>query len=81
MSIRLRKVDGHLVALCAARSEPKEGDIYLGDEVHHALNNKFSQDFNSEAVFPRAEDSQDNARREQEESNNAYRTEWDKRYA
>lgn len=44
MAIRLRKVKGHLVALCAAASVAKPGDIYLDDAQHEALVNKFARD-------------------------------------
>ena len=46
MAIRLRRVNGVDVALCAVESDEKEGDIYLHDGWHHALTNKFSLDFN-----------------------------------
>lgn len=42
MAIRLRKVNGSLVALCAAETDPKEGDTYLDDGVHYALAAKFA---------------------------------------
>lgn len=45
MAIRVRKTGKKLVALCAAKSEPMEGDLYLDDNVHHALSNKFEDDF------------------------------------
>ena len=46
MSIRVRRMDdGCLVALCAAKSDEKEGDIYLDDEVHYALSQKFWRDY------------------------------------
>lgn len=45
MAIRIRDIDGKKVALCAAKSEPKDGDIYLDDSVHHALTTKFGLDF------------------------------------
>lgn len=51
MSIRIRKIEGKLVALCAAKSEPKEGDIYLDDNAHHALYKKFYKDFESEGLI------------------------------
>jgi len=51
MAIRLRKIDGKLVALCAAKSEEKIGDIYLDDECHHALTTKFGLDFYSEGFL------------------------------
>lgn len=45
MAIRIRKVDGHLFALCATETNPEEGDLYLDDNVHHALSEKFYADF------------------------------------
>lgn len=45
MAIRIRDIDGKTIALCAAKSEPKEGDIYLDDNAHHALTTKFGLDF------------------------------------
>jgi len=45
MSIRLRVIDGKMGALCAAESSPEEGDIYLDDNAHHALTEKFESDF------------------------------------
>ena len=44
MAIRIRKVDGHFVALCAAETKPEPGDLYLDDNVHHALSGKFYSD-------------------------------------
>ena len=45
MAIRVRKIKDKLVALCAAEYQEKEGDIYLDDNVHHALTLKFMADF------------------------------------
>ena len=45
MAIRIRRRDGGLVALCAAETKPKHDDIYLDDNVHHALSKKFEEDF------------------------------------
>lgn len=45
MAIRIRKVDGHIVALCAAETKPELGDLYLDDTVHHALYDKFHDDY------------------------------------
>ncbi|MEE9510461.1 MAG: hypothetical protein V3V81_08205 [Candidatus Bathyarchaeia archaeon] len=45
MAIRVREVNGHLVALCAAETKPEPGDLYLDDTVHHALNDKFYADY------------------------------------
>lgn len=48
MSIRIRRINGVLVALCAAKTKDLEGDIYLRDESHHALMVKFTVDLESE---------------------------------
>ena len=45
MAIRIRKVDGHTIAVCAACTKPKDGDIYLDDAAHGALSGKFALDF------------------------------------
>ena len=45
MAIRIRKVKDHTIAVCAAYTEPKEGDIYLDDAAHGALSGKFGLDF------------------------------------
>lgn len=46
MAIRIRKVNDYIIALCAVESNEKEGDIYLDDNIHHALATKFSEDWN-----------------------------------
>jgi len=48
MAIRIRKINeqGHLGALCAAETEPEEGDLYLDDGIHQALAEKFWKDWN-----------------------------------
>ena len=51
MAIRIRDIDGCVVALCAAKTEHKNGDIYLDDNAHHALTTKFSVDFESEGFM------------------------------
>ena len=48
MAIRIREINEHTVALCAAKTQPKEGDIYLHDGIHHALSTKFGVDWVSE---------------------------------
>ncbi len=48
MAIRIREIKGHIVAVCAAKTKAKEGDIYLGDAIHHALSTKFGVDWVSE---------------------------------
>ena len=45
MAIRIRWIDNHCRALCAAESQPQPGDLYLDDNVHHALSDKFEADF------------------------------------
>lgn len=45
MAIRLRKINGELIALCAAESKSQMGDIYLDDNAHRALTGKFERDF------------------------------------
>ena len=47
MAIRIRKVKGRLLALCAAATKPEPEDIYLDDACHHALSTKFALDFAS----------------------------------
>lgn len=87
MAIRLRVVDGCLVALCAARSLPKDGDIYLDDNAHHALTTKFALDFNQMRIWEctNGEDRIPVDERylpiiEQEESENVNREWWDMMY-
>lgn len=53
MAIRIREVDGKLVALCAAKHEPAPGDIYLPDPVQYALSLKFYEDFKSMGFISR----------------------------
>ena len=48
MAIRLRRIRGQTVALCAAKTNAQEGDVYLGDNEHHALMVKFTVDLESE---------------------------------
>ena len=45
MAIRLRKVGGQWIAVCAVESDSQEGDVYLDDGQHHALTTKFSLDY------------------------------------
>lgn len=46
MAIRIRKINDIIVALCAAETDAREGDLYLDDNIHHALTTKFSSDWN-----------------------------------
>ena len=52
MAIRIRKIDGYIVALCAAKTKPKKGDVYLDDSIHHALSSKFAMDWNEKWAEP-----------------------------
>ena len=51
MAIRLRQIEDEMVALCAAKTRQKTGDIYLDDNAHHALSTKFAVDFESEGLL------------------------------
>ncbi len=75
MSIRIRRIDGLTIAICAARSIFKPGDIYLDDAAHYALYVKFASDFASEGVSEQP--SPELAVMEQEESDNENRSAWD----
>ncbi len=44
MAIRLRKVEGTWVALCAVEADLKEGDVYIDDAQHYALACKFARE-------------------------------------
>lgn len=50
MAIRIRRVNGTLVALCAVESDPQDGDIYLDDGIHYALAAKFAQDWQGQTI-------------------------------
>ena len=45
MAMRLRIVDGIMVALCAAKTEAEMGDIYLDDGWHYAISQKYWRDY------------------------------------
>ncbi|MCK5601028.1 hypothetical protein KAR91_04105 [Candidatus Pacearchaeota archaeon] len=51
MAIRIRNINGTVIALCARKSDPKSGDIYLDDNVHHALSTKFGIDWVEEGLL------------------------------
>jgi hypothetical protein len=80
MAIRVRRVNGVLVAVCAARSVEKPGDLYLDDGVHQALAEKFLEDFQSEGYNTRPLYPHEAAVRAREESNNPAREWWDRTY-
>lgn len=54
MAIRIRTINNCTIALCAAETDPKPGDIYLDDATHHALSTKFGLDFQSEGLIESA---------------------------
>lgn len=80
MAIRIRHVNGFMVALCAARSMPKEGDVYLDDTEHLALADKFKRDWNGMFDLDLPCDPDVAPLVEQEESNNPNRAWWDTFY-
>lgn len=44
MAIRLREVNGVMVALCAAETSSLPNDVYIDDRYHYALSCKFARD-------------------------------------
>lgn len=56
MAIRIRNIKGKLIALCAAKSKAKPGDVYLDDNAHHALTEKFYNDFKEEGFIASSKD-------------------------
>lgn len=54
MAIRIRKIDDHTIALCAAETKPKLGDLYLDDTIHHALATKFGLDWHKEGFLEKS---------------------------
>lgn len=54
MAIRIRRVDGYTIALCAAETKSKEGDLYLDDSIHHALSTKFGLDWKEEGFVEKS---------------------------
>ena len=51
MAIRVRWIDGTLVALCAARITAEADDLYLDDAVHEALATKFAVDWHGNGLL------------------------------
>ena len=45
MAMRLRTVNEVRVALCAAKSRPVQGDIYIDDGFHYAISQKYWRDY------------------------------------
>ncbi len=50
MAIRLRTVEGTLIALCAAETDAAPGDEYLDDGQHYALSVKFWRDYQGQTI-------------------------------
>jgi hypothetical protein len=48
MAIRIRTVDGVMVALCAYETDEQPGDVYLDDAQHYALAAKFRRDWHGQ---------------------------------
>ena len=81
MAIRLRHLaERGWVALCAARSVEQPGDVYLDDDQHNALANKFARDFSDLCDQPLPGVYDDSAIVEREEDNNPNRAWWDEEY-
>ena len=53
MSVRIRTVHGIRVALCAAETDEKHGDVYIDDADHYALAAKFAQDYQTGTRYER----------------------------
>ena len=54
MAIRIREIKGYTIALCAAETKPKKGDLYLNDSIHHALSTKFGLDWVREGILKKS---------------------------
>ena len=50
MAMRLRKVEGTLIALCAAETDPMPDDAYLDDGQHYAIAAKFWRDYQGQTI-------------------------------
>ena len=68
MSIRIRRApDGVLVAVCGAKTKRMSSDIYLDDEVHYALSQKYWRDYDSIQIIDEEDIARAAAQEEQEE--------------
>jgi hypothetical protein len=77
MAIRLRHINGRLIALCAAKSMPLPDDIYLDDATHGALAEKFARDWNEAWNLNIPYDTDVDALIDAEEASNVNREAWD----
>lgn len=50
MAIRIRTVNRICIALCAAETDPKLGDLYIDDGQHYALAAKWAQDYQGQTI-------------------------------
>ena len=50
MAIRIRTINGITIALCAAETDPVDGDIYIDDSAHYALAAKFCKDWQGKII-------------------------------
>ena len=78
--MRLRLIGETWIAICAARSVPKDGDLYIDDGQHHAVIAKAHRDehsmFGTELTYKHEHEELV----EIEESNNPNREWWDRTY-
>lgn len=51
MAMRLRKLKGNWLAVCAAKSPEHPGDIYIDDAQDHAIRTKLYHDWEEEGLF------------------------------
>lgn len=61
MAIRIRVVNNETVAICAARSVKKKGDIYFNDNKHHYLSSYYTHLLEAETGVQLAEHDQKDA--------------------
>ena len=50
MAMRLRQIEGVWVAVCAAKTRARPGDVYIDDAQDHAIRAKLSHDNRSEGL-------------------------------
>jgi len=50
MAMRIRTINGKVVAVCAAQHAPEHEDHYIDDEEDHAIREKIARDWSSEGI-------------------------------
>ncbi len=50
MAMRLKKIDGDWIAVCAAKTTSEVGDVYIDDVQDHAIRAKIAHDYRSEGL-------------------------------